>query len=546
LEKAYQKLQKCAIKMVTPMRSFTFIYHKAFIKKSIPKFMLVKTRKSIAIKLLTKLFLSVFCLIGIFLFVSCSLAPDYVKGSLPVPLTLLDVNGSLGESDFLPGEDEAFAEFFPEPRLMELNKLSFLNNRDLRLALLAISEARENSSIARSQRFPTVEIQSGVKVEGGPTMETMKNYSVEGMLPAFELDLFGKLKNMEQAAFEEYLSSYENYRAFRISLISSVAEAYLEHRLLSEKETLTGNTLKVYRNSLAFIENRIINGLSSLLDLEEAKAQVDFAEAELLNIKIQKTRSENALNLLVGDFNTDNSNNTLPSPKKLKDIVPKNLLKTSISSNALLRRPDILAAEHMLIAKNYDIGVARSAFFPKISLTGAFSFMSTDLNNLFVSSGNSWNYNPVLTVPVFTAGKNKANLELSRIRKEVAMVNYEKAIQTAFKETLDTLLTIEDLSNQLIARQKYLATQRRVLELAASRYQSGGTISYLEVLDAQRGVFAAEGDVLEARKNLLSAHISLFAALGGGADSEEITLPEIPHGPKELIDENEENKNIKK
>jgi Cu(I)/Ag(I) efflux system outer membrane protein len=353
------------------------------------------------------------------------------------------------------------------------------------------------------------------------------------MVPSFEIDLLGRVRDMEAKAFEEYLGTYENYRAFGISLISRVAEAYFDARLLAEKETLTQSTLKTYEDSLAFVENRVISGQSSLLDLEEARAQADLARANLLDLRVQKRKAENALNLLIGSFDLIDN---LPPPKKLKDVSPPALIGKSIPSEVLLKRPDILAAEHKLKASHYDIGAARAAFFPRISLTGALSFMSMDLGSLFKNQSQGWNYAPAISIPIFNAGENRANLTLSEIRKEEALINYESIVQTAFKETLDALLNLDDLKARLQAERKRLSSQRRVLSLATVRYQSG-SISYLEVLSAQRGVFEAEEKVLEAEKNLLSGHISLFAALGGGLNLEGISLPDLPYAPTAPVKE---------
>jgi NodT family efflux transporter outer membrane factor (OMF) lipoprotein len=486
---------------------------------------------------------------------SCSLSPGYTRPPSPVPArageeSSLGVGGKaasaadsgagavagseplLSEDQSLPLSETSVAEFFPEPRLVSLIRLAFLNNRDLRLSMLSIARAKAGSALARAERFPWLEGEMGISIEGGQDRDTSRSYSGEIMVPAFELDLFGRAKDMEAKAFEEFLSSYENFRAFRISLITGVAEAYFETRLLSEKESLIQRTLKSYEDSLAFVENRVISGQASLLDLEEAGAQVDLAKASLLDLRVNKTKAENSLKILLGTFEGEGDLG-LPPPKKLKDITPPDLSKRSIPSIALLKRPDILAAEHMLIAGHFDVGAARAAFFPKISLTGALSFMSMDLSSLFGSGSSGWSYSPNLSIPIFNAGSNRANLSIAEIGKEEALINYEKAIQNAFKETQDALLTLDNLKARLDAEKKRLSSQRRVLELATVRYRSG-SVSYLEVLNSQRGVFEAEEMVLEAEKNLLSGYLSLFAALGGGINTEGLELPDVPYGTEAL------------
>jgi Cu(I)/Ag(I) efflux system outer membrane protein len=431
----------------------------------------------------------------------------------------------------LPGEDESVLEFFNDERLAELVKRVFAGNRDIRLALLKISEARELAGIAGAERLPMVGAEGKATFTGGSSMPLERSSSLELMVPSFQIDLFGKLKEMESAAFEEYLGSLESFRAAKIALIAGVAELHFETRLLSEKELLIRNTLKAYRDSFAFVENNIINGRSSLLDLEEARARVELAEVMLLDNQILKTRAENALKLLAGDFGDIEA--SLPPPKKLKDAEPKDIVREPVSSEALLKRPDILEAEHALRAANHETGAAKAAFFPSIDLTGTVGFMSSGLSALVLGGDDSWNFGPALTLPLFSGGKLKASERLAEIRREKAVVNYEKAVQTAFREVSDILGTMDDLKARLAAREKYLATQRRVLDLAFERYGNGG-ISYLEVLDAQRNVYAAEEDVLDLRKDYLSAHASLFSALGGGADAPEPVLPDIPLAPKEF------------
>ncbi|MDR2460872.1 MAG: efflux transporter outer membrane subunit [Deltaproteobacteria bacterium] len=468
-------------------------------------------------------------LVGTIALFGCSLAPDYVRGKAPVPESLSG-QGKEGElstaaTTILPGADISIEAFFPDQRLVELIRIAFLNNRDLRLSILNIYEARAQSSLARSNRLFDLEARASDQIQGGAESTTTQSYETQIMLPSFELDFFSRLKNLESLALEDYLATQEDYLAFQVSLIGAVANSYVELRTLAEKEELIQRTIKIYQDSLAFVENRVITGQSDLLALEEARSQVEFAQAELYAIRVDLTRAENTLKNLLGDFS---EHPELPPPKPLKDLAPIPIASLNLPSEVLLLRPDIQALEHRLIASHYDIGAARAAFFPSVSLTGALGFMSMDLKNLFSGSANNFSFTPAITLPLFTGGRNRANLSLAEVRRDKAVANYEKAIIAAFKDVADALWVLEDLSRQEKARAQYLATQQRVLELVQNRYQ-GGTVSYLEVLDAQEKVYGAQEALLDARKNLIITRINLFSALGGGLKSEGIVLPLEPN-----------------
>jgi Cu(I)/Ag(I) efflux system outer membrane protein len=452
-----------------------------------------------------------------FLFLSaCSLAPAYQRPDLPVPpgqslggpvqdLSLTGADAEASEAVSLLG----WQDYFPEERLKALIGLALENNRDLRLAALRMEEARASFGVSRSERLPMAELMAQEEVTGGARQETMRDYDTSLSL-SFQLDFFGRLKNMSQAAFEEYLSSQEAFRAARISLVAEVAEAYLLSRFYWEKLSIAEKTLSSNRASLAFIEERLLSGQSSLLDLEQARSMVAFAEAAKAEAKTEIARADSALSLLLGSFGHLDLLKARPlsawKPARLPDQVP---------SKVLLQRPDVLAAEHMLLASHADIGAARAAFFPSLSLTGNTGYMSPELGDLIGGQSQRWSFLPKLTIPIFQGGRNRANLDLSYIRRDKAVAEYEKAIQTAFREVSDSLLAREAINQQYAAQAKYLSVQRRVMELASNRYQNG-VISYLEVLEAQRDVFEAEMTLLEIARMRLMNEIKLYAALGGG------------------------------
>jgi NodT family efflux transporter outer membrane factor (OMF) lipoprotein len=405
-------------------------------------------------------------------------------------------------------------EFFPEPRLKAYIRLAMVNNRDLRISGLNIEEAISQLGIKRAERLPQVEAGLTDEIRGGQNMNTTQSLSSEIMIPAYELDFFSKLKNAELSARESYLGTLESYDAYKVSLVSAVALAYISERLASEKLRLAESTIKSWEDALAFMESRVIQGQATMLELEQARGQVEYAQAELLNLRVELSRAKNLLELLSGSYGEEK----LPDALHLSSWEPKGL-GGPLSSEILLKRPDVRAAEHALIAAHYDIGVARAQFFPSISLTGALGFMSDQLTNLFIAKDSVWSLGPSLNIPIFKGGRNLRGLELALTAKDKLTLTYEKSIQDAFKEVADALIPLPDLKNLISAWKKYLETQRRVLELASSRYQNGA-ITYLEVLEAQRNVFEAERDLLEVRANFLVNAVNLYAALGGGVEAQ--------------------------
>jgi Cu(I)/Ag(I) efflux system outer membrane protein len=331
-------------------------------------------------------------------------------------------------------------------------------------------------------------------------------------MPSFELDLFGRLRSLNEAEWHRYLATAQAAKAVRIALISQVAQAYLDECLAGELHRLAGRTLESRRASGAFIEHRVRAGESSLQELEQARSMVEAGAAELAAQEQARIRARHALDVLLGGFDE----RVLPDASALLEQELASLPR-NVPSSILLRRPDVMEAEDLLQAANADIGAARAAFFPSISLTGQLGYMSEDLGALFSPGTSLWSFLPRITLPVFTGGRNAANLELAEIGRERAVLQYEKTLQTAFREVADALLTRESLADQLAAQTRYLDSQRLVLSLAMSGYVSGAG-RYLEVLDAQRGVFDAERTLLGIRRDQLANDVALYAALGGGGE----------------------------
>jgi Cu(I)/Ag(I) efflux system outer membrane protein len=398
--------------------------------------------------------------------------------------------------------------FFPEPRLKSLLKLALTENRDLRVAALNVLAARASFGVARGERLPELSLEAVKNVQGGPDLPTTRDYDL-GLGLAFETDFFGRLKNMSQAAFQRYLEADEAARAARLTLVGQLAEAYLETRLGQEELALTSRTLANWRAYRAFIEERLISGQSALLDLERARAQVARAEAAEAAAATSLARSEKALDLLTGDLGVK----SLPKALALA-AWPRPVLPENVSSLVLLRRPDVLAAERALVASHADVGAARAAFFPSLTLTGRYGYMSGQLDELVGGTNAGWSFAPSLTLPLFAGGRNRANLDLSEARRSQAVAQYEKTLLVAFQEVAETLAVRPKLAAELKAQRNYLIVQNRVLELAQNRYQNGA-ISYLEVLEAQREAYEAEMAILGALRAQILNDVRLYLALGG-------------------------------
>ncbi|MDR2818983.1 MAG: efflux transporter outer membrane subunit [Desulfovibrio sp.] len=457
---------------------------------------------------------------------ACSLAPMYTRPDSPVPAGVTaDGAQALAAGQSLPG----WRDFFKDPRLQKLVAASLEHNRDLKVAAFAVAEARARYGVQRADRLPQLNAMGQNDYTGAfddarnntglferprdktGTPEGMGVNMYESAIGgSFEPDFFGRLKNMSDAALENYLATEEAEKTVRISLVSQVAQGYLDELLAHERLALARNTLKSRRASQAFIQRRVESGQASLLDLEQARSLVESASAAVAQFEREVAQTANALQLLTGTY----EDLRLPEPISLTEQELA-ALPQGIASEVLLSRPDVIEAEHRLKAANADIGAARAAFFPSISLTGSLGYRSEDLNQLFSFATGIWAFLPRITLPLFTGGRNRANLELAEVRKESSVAQYEKTIQTAFREVADALQSRATYADQYAAQKRFLASQRLVLELAQNRYINGA-VSYLEILDAQRSVFQAQQDLLGTRRDQLVNEINLYRALGDG------------------------------
>jgi len=447
----------------------------------------------------------------------CSLAPDYHRPDLPVPGAVNEngYDGTAAVSDAASADvrNLGWKNFFHDAQLRETISAALLHNKDLRLAALNVLASKAQYRVQNADRLPQLGLDGGDKVGGTFITKGKDAFTAEVSMPAFELDFFGRVKNLSESALQKYLASSEAEKAARIALVAQTAQSWLAERLARERLQLAQETLKSRQDSYAFMTRRVSSGQASTLDMEQARGLVESAAASVAQLQREQTQAANALRLLTGDFSFKS---TAPANSLEKQTLAE--LPSGVASSVLLTRPDIMEAEHNLRAANADIGVARAAFFPSISLTAGLGYASGDLLSLFDGTTSVWSFLPRLTLPLFTAGKNRANLNLAEVRKQSAVVQYEKAIQTAFRETADALMTRAAFARQLEAQQRYLAAQRAVLDLATRRYFSG-SVSYLEVLDAQRNVFQARQDLLSIREARLINNINLYSALGGGLEA---------------------------
>lgn len=444
----------------------------------------------------------------------CSLAPQYTRPEAPIAAAYpADPAGGGVRS----AAEIGWREFFPDQRLQALIKVALDNNRDLRTAALRIEEARALYNIQSADLLPNLNASfSGNRgrtpASLSPTGHEMvsSSYQVGLSLASFELDFLGRVRSLNDAALSLYLASDEARQAAQISLIAEVAKAALAERAFAEQQDLAQRTLDGREASYKLAKQRFDVGASSALDLRLSETLVLTARVAVVTLTRQRAQAMNGLTLLTGKPLTD-----LPTvqPLSAQNIVAE--LPAGLPSDLLTRRPDMRAAEERLKAANANIGAARAAFFPRISLTAGIGTASNALDGLFESGSRTWSFAPQLLLPIFDAGRNRGNLTLTEVRKDLAIADYEKTIQTAFREVADALVARASLDQQIDAQRAALEAQTDRLRLVDLRYRNGVS-SYLDVLDAQRELFSAEQSLVQARLLRLTNAIDLYRSLGGG------------------------------
>lgn len=447
----------------------------------------------------------------IFLLAGCvSLAPEYQRPAAPVPQQF-----SLSRNGLMPAaqnyQHSGWRNFFADPQVTRLIAEALSNNRDLRMAALKVEEARAQFNVTDADRYPQLNASSGITYSGGLKSDkpTSQEYDA-GLELSYELDFFGKLRNMSEADRQNFFASEEARRAVHILLVSSVSQSYFSQQLAYKQLRIARETLKNYQQSYAFVEQQLVTGSTNVLALEQARGQIESTRAEIAKREGELAQANNALQLVLGTYRA------LPAENGASDsaLTPVKL-PPNLSSDILLQRPDIMEAEYQLKAADANIGAARAAFFPSISLTSGLSASSTALSSLFTPASGMWNFIPKIDIPIFNAGRNNANLKLAEIRQQQSVVNYEQKIQAAFKDVADALALRDSINNQIDAQHRYLDSLQITLQRARGLYASGA-VSYIEVLDAERSLFTTQQTLLDLTNSRQVNEINLYTALGGG------------------------------
>jgi len=455
----------------------------------------------------------------------CTLEPRYQRPASPVP-------APQGTRPGIAAADIGWREFFPDSQLQQLIALALENNRDLRVAALNVESAQAQYRIQRASLFPTIDATATEQVEqlpsgvfgssagaaggagGAPTGtggNTFRFFEVGVGFTSYELDFFGRIRSLNHAALQEYFGFAETRRSVQLTLVAEVAAAYLA--VLADQTLLdiTRETLNNQNQSYALTQRLFNAGTITELVLRQAESTVDNARASLAQYERQFAQDRDALELLLGAPIPD----SIDFSGGLDRGTPVAELEEGIPSDVLLRRPDVRAAEHQLESANARIGAARAAFFPSISLTGTFGTASTELSGLFKSGSRAWTFSPTVSVPIFAGGANVANLQGSKLARDTAVAQYEKSIQTAFREVSDALVARGTLDEQLAAQQALVTATGRAYKLADMRFR-GGVESYLTALVQQVSLYNAQQQLQTVRLLRLQNLVTLYKALGGG------------------------------
>ncbi|WP_338665553.1 efflux transporter outer membrane subunit [Pararoseomonas sp. SCSIO 73927] len=469
----------------------------------------------------------------------CSLIPDYERPAAPVPGSFPS-GGAYGE--VRPGagtvDGLGWQDVFLDPALKRLIDIALRNNRDLRVAALNVQSAEAQFRAQRGELFPQVGAtgsvdyaQTPADLGGGARLGrtnpiTSRSWGIQGGFTAWEIDLFGRIRSLSEAALQTAFAQAETRRATQISLVASVADAYLTVLANRQLLELTRQTLSSQEQSYRLTQATVAGGTSTALVLRQAQTQVEQARANLALYTRQLAQAENALALLLGQPVPAD----LPQDVNLASPLVVGDLPAGLSSEVLLRRPDVLAAERLLLAANANIGAARAAFFPSISLTASYGTAGASLSRLFQPGSGIWAFSPQINVPIFTGGINEANLDFARIRSRIEVANYEGAIQTAFREVSDSLAARGTYGDQLRAQQSLTDAYAESYRLSEARFRAG-VDNYLTVLVSQRDLYGAQQLLIGLQRDRLSAQVTLYRVLGGGWLANSVAPPPAPVPP---------------
>ncbi|MBV6272037.1 efflux transporter outer membrane subunit [Alcaligenaceae bacterium CGII-47] len=448
---------------------------------------------------------------------ACSLAPTYERPSAPVPAAFPGQGAQVEPASTDMAALPDWQSFFLDARLKALIELALANNRDMRIAVQRVQEARAQYGIAQSDQWPTLGVGGTGQITRSPENIRQSNsssvsrvYQAGLGMTSFELDFFGRVRNLSEAAYEQYLATDEAQRTVHINLVAQTAEAYFQLRTAQALHELITKTLRARTSTLDLVQAQFDVGVVSELDLMQARSLLDTARADLAAVERRQAQAGNALQLILGMLVPED----LPPGAEFGRNQLLAAIPVGLPSDLLERRPDIIGAEHALKAANAQIGAARAAFFPRISITGLLGFASPELGALFGSSHRYWQFSPQIQMPLFSGGVS-GNLDLAKARQHIAVSTYEKAIQTAFREVADTLAGEATYSRELDAMRATEASALKILELSKVRYETG-VDSFLQVQTAEVNLYGVQNTFIQLGAQALTNRVELYKALGGG------------------------------
>lgn len=455
------------------------------------------------------------------LLTGCQQAPAYQRPALPLPATAISAIAKASPAQTQPPALAGWQQLVKEPQLKALLSTVLEHNLDLRQALLNVAVAKAEYGMQQSERWPQLQAQANSQRQMLPADlsaagRRQYNTSVQAglALTAFELDLFGRLQQLSAAALQQYLAETANANAVRLSLVAELMQQYAAYQLGLHQVELASYTLQSRQQELQLVQQQRQIGSATALQVQEALAFSQSASAELLQQQRQLQQRRHALQLLAGSVDVSPY-----LPQLVRADQGQAMLlapfPTRLSSELLLQRPDIMAAEHQLQARHAQIAAARAAFFPRISLSGLLGNASADLTDLFSGGQRSWSFSPVISVPIFDGGLRQSQLTLAELRTEQAVLTYEQQIQRAFREVSDALTDFSQLQQELAVRQQYAHSSMASRRLVQQRYQAG-LDSQFRYLDSQRQSYAAQQAALQSQLAYLQAQIQLYKVLGGG------------------------------
>lgn len=455
---------------------------------------------------------------------ACTLMPAYERPASPVPAQWPGT-AAPPAAGVPAAADVGWQQYFADPRLRELIARALQHNRDLRVAALNIEAARAQYGVQRADQLPSLSAAgSGTRARTSADASTTgkpslgNTYAANLAMAGFELDFFGRVRSLSEAALRQYLATQEARDAAQISLIAEVARAYVSGLAAQESMRISYQALESREKTYKLAQLRFKAGVISAIDLRQNETLIEAAHADYAAQTRARDQAHNALALLIGQPLPPG----LPEALPLGQQVSLQAVPAGLPSEVLLRRPDIRQSEYQLQAANANIGAARAAFFPRVTLVGSYGSVSRELGNLFTEPNLAWSFVPQISLPIFDFGRNSANLDLAETRKHIAVAQYEKSIQTAFREVADQLAARRTLADQLAAQERSYQAESDRLRLVQMRYDNG-IASSLDLLDAQRSSYASRQTLVQTRLLMMNNRIDLYKVLGGGL--QEVTPP---------------------